>query len=308
MRGARLVAQAKINLFLRILAREESGFHSLETLFQRLDLGDLVTVRLDATGRSLDCQGAETGPTERNLAWRAAETYADATGWPKKFAIEVEKRIPVGGGLGGGSADAGAVLRLFDYLAPEPIGQSQLLQLAATLGADVPFLASTAPRALGWGRGERLLALPALDAIPVVLLIPPVSVATVDAFRWLSETRDGQDTDGGDRFPEARQLSVGILDDWPSLATIAGNDFEVPVAGQLPAVAELAGLRDGLRALSGGSSSPLYAMTGSGSTWFLLSASKQAIEAAERLGGELTGVELIRTHTSAHVVEPEPIE
>ncbi len=308
MRGARLVAQAKINLFLRILAREASGFHSLETLFQRLDLGDLVTVRLDVTGRSLDCQGAETGPTERNLAWRAAMAYADATGWPPRFAIEVEKHIPVGGGLGGGSADAGAVLRLFDHLAPEPIGQSRLLQLAVRLGADVPFLTSTTPRALGWGRGERLLALPALDAVPVLLLVPPVSVTTVDAFRWLSAARGGEDAGRLDRFPEARQLSVYSLDSWESLAAIAGNDFEAPVAAQLPPVATLAGLRDELRTLPDGGSALLYAMTGSGSTWFLLSASRQAVEASERRAGQLTGVKLIRTHTSGHVVEPEPIE
>src|SRR5207253_289491 len=82
----------------------------------------------------------DTGPTERNLAWRAALAYADATGWPNGFAIEIEKRLPVGGGLGGGSADAGAVLRCLNALAPSPLGVSALLSIAAPLGADVPFL------------------------------------------------------------------------------------------------------------------------------------------------------------------------
>src|SRR5687767_4738103 len=107
--AGRLVAQAKVNLALRILAREASGFHGLETLFCRLALGDVLTVRAREDGaRSLDSDVA-TGPVERNLAWRAAVAYQERTGWPRGFAIEIAKRVPVGGGLGGGSADAGAV-------------------------------------------------------------------------------------------------------------------------------------------------------------------------------------------------------
>src|SRR5215510_3694251 len=96
---ARTLAQAKVNLFLRVLAREASGYHQLETLFCRLDLGDDVVVRTNGRGRSLDCTGDVIppnglGPVEWNLAWRAATAYADATGWPNDFAIEIEKRIP----------------------------------------------------------------------------------------------------------------------------------------------------------------------------------------------------------------------
>ena len=143
VREAHVVAQAKVNLFLRILAREASGHHQLETLFQRLELGDDVRVRVGVPGRSLDCGGADDlGPTARNLAWRAAQVYHEATGWPDGWAIEIEKRIPVGGGLGGGSADAGAVLRCLNALAPRPLSAGGLLALAAPLGAAVPFLAT----------------------------------------------------------------------------------------------------------------------------------------------------------------------
>jgi len=133
--SARVVAQAKVNLVLRVLAREAGGYHSIETVFLRLDLGDDVEVRIAASGRSLTCTGpampeAGLGPVEKNLAYRAAALYQEASGWPAGFAIEIGKRIPVGAGLGGGSADAGAVLRCLDALAPRPLGR-HLVEIAA---------------------------------------------------------------------------------------------------------------------------------------------------------------------------------
>jgi 4-diphosphocytidyl-2-C-methyl-D-erythritol kinase len=125
-RVARVAAQAKVNLRLRILAREASGYHQIETLFLRLALADDVVVRATSGARSLDAAGSvdarQLGPVERNLAWRAASAYSEVTGWPAGFAIELTKHIPVGGGLGGGSANAGAVLRALDARAPTPIG------------------------------------------------------------------------------------------------------------------------------------------------------------------------------------------
>ena len=166
---ARTLAQAKVNLFLRVLAREANGYHQLETLFCRLDLGDDVVVRTNVRGRSLDCQGDVIppnglGPVEWNLAWRAATAYSEATGWPNDWAIEIQKRIPVGGGLGGGSADAGAVLRCLNALNPTPLPPHALLGIAGQLGADVPFLTSEASFALAWGRGERMLRIAPIPA------------------------------------------------------------------------------------------------------------------------------------------------
>ena len=154
-RAARVAAQAKINLGLRVLARETSGYHGIETVFQRLALADDVRVRITDGPRTLDTRGADVGPTEKNLAWRAALAMHAATGWPAGFAITIEKRIPVGAGLGGGSADAGAVLRALNALAPHPVSELELMRIAAPLGADVPFLTGTASLAMAWGRGER---------------------------------------------------------------------------------------------------------------------------------------------------------
>lgn len=235
-RAARVAAQAKVNLRLRILARESSGYHQLETLFLRLALADDLLVRIMNGSRALDVTGEidprQLGPVERNLAWRAAVAYADATGWPSGFAIELDKRIPVGGGLGGGSADAGAVLRALDAMAPSPIGEAALLALASPLGADVPFLASRCAFALGWGRGERLLALPAPAEREVLLVMPPFAVNTAEAYRWLAAAREA---DGSPPGPNV-VLDPAALGDWSALTGLAINDFEPVVGARHPLV------------------------------------------------------------------------
>lgn len=260
-REGRADAHAKVNLVLRILAREAGGHHGLETVFHRLELADDVRVRVGVPGRSLDLSGPELpaeglGPTVRNLAWRAATAYAEATGWPDGFAIEVEKRIPAGGGLGGGSADAGAVLRILDALAPAPLGAARLLALATPLGADVPFLTGDAAHALAWSRGERLLPLPALPRRPVALLLPPFPVPTAEAYRWVAESR-------GEWRPGAGALAptVEALLDWEAVAARAANDFEPVVLARHPMLGE------GLAWLRAQGARPAL-MSGSGSTLF----------------------------------------
>src|SRR3954471_5603586 len=190
MPEARVAAQAKVNLRLKILAQEVDGYHSIETIFARIDLADDVVVRVGKPGKSVDCRGADIGPPEKNLAYRAAVAYEAATGWPDSFAIEITKRIPAGGGLGGGSPDAGAVLRALDALSPHPLGP-RLVTLAAELGSDVPFLTLDTPFALAWSRGERLMPLPTLPWHPVVIITPPAGIATADAYSWVAESRMG---------------------------------------------------------------------------------------------------------------------
>ena len=260
-RVARVAAQAKINLRLRILAREASGFHQLETLFLRLALADDVLVRLTDGGRSLDVAGSvdarQLGPVERNLAWRAADAYSSAAGWPSGFSLELTKRIPVGGGLGGGSADAGAVLRALDALAPAPLGEVALRTLGAALGADVPFLSTTGVFALGWGRGERLLALPAPPSREVLLVMPSFGVNTADAYGWLAASR----VDGAADSTISDPLDLASLERWSDLAALAVNDFEPLVAARHPQIASL------VDQLLGAGCAPAM-MSGSGSTVF----------------------------------------
>ncbi len=286
-RAARVLAQAKINLGLRVLARETTGYHAIETLFARLALGDEVTVRITERERTLECRGAETGAVERNLAWRAAVALQAATGWPRGFAITIEKRIPVGAGLGGGSADAGAVLRALNALSPHPLAEEELLRLAAPLGADVPFLTSGAALALAWGRGERMLRLPALPERSVVLVQPGFSVSTADAYAWL-------DADRGDVAPVARLTGVERLASWESLASLTENDFEAVVAARH---AGLSGIADALRR----SGASIARMTGSGSTVYgIFALPPAAATIAKAVPGT---VSITRTATSAAPVE-----
>jgi 4-diphosphocytidyl-2-C-methyl-D-erythritol kinase len=295
---ARTVAQAKVNLFLRVLARESSGYHQVETLFCRLELGDDVVVRVDVSGRSLDCTGDAMppeglGPTERNLAWCAAVAYAKATGWPNDWAIEIAKRIPVGGGLGGGSADAGAVLRCLNRLAPSPLADEDLIALAAPLGADVPFLATGDPVALGWGRGERLLALPPLPGRAVALVCFPFGVSTPDAYGWL---------DAGETTTQHRaaRVSIEALTTWRGIARIAHNDFEAVVAPRYPRIEQAL---DELRTRSARDHDPtsITLLAGSGATVFSISdAPPQAMAAVHA-----SSVRLVHTRTAARVVAVE---
>ena len=219
-------APAKCNLFLRILAREEGGYHGLETLFCALSLADTVAVRRGAPGIRLHVEGAvDTGPPERNLCVRAAERFHAALGQAPAVDIHLAKKIPSAAGLGGGSSDGAATLRALNALHGEPLDRAALLRLAIGLGSDVPFFVCGSALALAWSRGERLLALPPLPPRPAIIAHPGVAMPTAEAFRRVAERR------GGAYVPDARSLVLGQLADWESVAALAENDFE-PVVGE----------------------------------------------------------------------------
>ncbi|CAN5446518.1 4-(cytidine 5'-diphospho)-2-C-methyl-D-erythritol kinase [soil metagenome] len=306
VRGASTVevqAQAKINLRLRILARETSGYHQLETLFLRIDLADTVRIRRTSGERSLDVVGdvdpALIGPVEQNLAWRAAEAYFASKEMRGGFAIEVTKRIPIGGGLGGGSADAGAVLRALDAMDDEAMEPVVLLSLAARLGADVPFLATEHAYALAWGRGERMLALAPPPARDALLVVPAFSVNTAEAFGWLAPP-DVMAVRR--RYVESFALLPGQLSDWTSLRELAGNDFEGAVEHHHPEV------RDHLDLLRAQGCS-LYQMSGSGSTLFGIWTSTPEAPRSDALTPDPRAeAKYIRTRTAARVERVSAIE
>lgn len=269
-------AHAKVNLILHILAREASGYHGIETLFQRLALHDVVSVNVGGSDRSLVCDGPTMpvgglGAVEENLAWRAAEVYTREAGWDTGWSITIDKHIPVGGGLGGGSADAAAVLRAFEATSPAPLGQARLLEIAGTLGADVPFLTLDVSRAWAWGRGDRLLVLPPLPSVPVTLFTFAQGVNTGAAYGAFAAERDAQGA--GVR---ARAYDVSALSSWEAIAAVAANDFE-PVVSTMHAgvAAVLLEVRARAIELQARGVPAIGMMSGSGATCVLIAASDQ---------------------------------
>ncbi len=228
-----VAAHAKVNLFLRVLARETSGFHALETLFSLLELADTLIVERIPTGVELDVTGAETGPSEENLAVRAARLVLDATGNQFGVRVRLVKRIPVAAGLGGGSSDGAAALHAVNALADGAVPRHELLQFAAKLGSDVPFLASGAPMALAWGRGERLFRLPPPLAAHTLIVVPPFGVSTAKAYGLIDASRDETVTRG------SVVLDPEVFGSWGSIGRLGGNDFEIPVFGKEPALRTL---------------------------------------------------------------------
>ena len=226
----RMVAHAKVNLLLRILARESTGYHQIETAFMLIDLADdLEAVRTAAGGGvTIEVDGAEVGPADDNLAVRGARAVLEATGQKFGVALKLTKRIPVRAGLGGGSSDAAAALHAVNALAGNAVPRHEVLQLAAKLGADVAFFASGAPLALAWGRGERLFRLLPLPEAAALVAVPPIAVATPEAYKWW----DDMHPEPAPRGPVA--FDADALASWGSIGRLGGNDFELPVFGKHP--------------------------------------------------------------------------
>lgn len=273
MDSVRISAHAKANLLLRVLSRETSGFHNIETLFTLLELADELVVQRIAAGITLEVHGADTGPAEDNLAYRAARLMLDATGRRFGVHIAITKEIPVQAGLGGGSSDAAATLHAVNALAAHAVPRDEILQYAARLGSDVPFFASGAPLALAWGRGERLFRLAPPAPAPVLLLIPPRGVSTGDAYERLDAARLHESRRG------AIVLDADALTRWGSVGRLGGNDFESVIFGAYP------DLRAAFERLA--ETGPLVVrLCGSGSALIAIYRSEATREAAElRLAG-----------------------
>ncbi len=279
-------AQAKVNLRLRISPPGPDGYHPLETIFCRIDLADRVRLRLRRDpGIGLRVSGPEPAPEgPENLAARAAALLLERVGLADGVEIELQKHVPPGAGLGGGSSDAAAALRLLAGRLARPPGREELLQLAAELGSDVPFFLADAPMALGWGRGDRLLCLPPAKPRPMLLLLPGVAVATEAAYAIWDECRRRPEAD---LAPEAVRLDSAALSSWSGLRSLAENDFEPVILARYPRLRSLlVKLRETgpLLALLAGSGAALFAVYGS---------ARQRNAARAELSAELRGVRVL---------------
>ena len=280
MSWVRVEAHAKVNLGLAVVARRGDGYHEIDTVFQTISLSD--TVVLESGGRlELRVSGLGVRSDRGNLAWRAAETVMERTGCPP-VGIALTKRIPVAAGLGGGSADAAAVLAGANELYRLGLGLEDLEQLGAEIGSDVPFLIRGGT-ARGRGRGERLERVRRLQGVWFVLVTPRSEVSARKAY--------GKARIGLTATRRLIRLTCSAIQnsDWHALGRALRNDLEAGVVSFCP---EVGAARDALRRAGALG----VVMSGSGPTVVGLTESE---EAAREIASHLSGHDW-----TIHVVEP----
>jgi 4-diphosphocytidyl-2-C-methyl-D-erythritol kinase len=251
-----LIAPAKLNLTLRVVGRRADGYHLLDSLTAFCGFGDRVTVQLCNTGDSVVVFGpfAESISSE-NIVSRVVDLYRAATGLPATVKITIEKNIPVAAGLGGGSCDAGAVLRALQGLAPEPLPAAALDRVALALGADVP-VCLRGQSARMRGIGERLDRVGSLPPVGLVLVNPGVGIPSSGIFHNFNGP-----------YSAPRCPPSGI---WPAetlfryIGARARNDLTAPATALVPEIMDI------LAALQSQPGVRCSGMSGSGATCFAL--------------------------------------
>ncbi|MDP8980498.1 MAG: 4-(cytidine 5'-diphospho)-2-C-methyl-D-erythritol kinase [Acidobacteriota bacterium] len=250
----RLRSLAKINLDLRVLNKRADGFHELRTVFQTVSLADKIEVEY-TPGRTTRLELDSTVQIADNLILRAADLALGAMGTRARVRFRLIKKIPMGGGLGGGSSNAAAVLLALPVLARKPLPMETLMDLGSQLGSDVPFF-FLGGAAAGLGRGTELYPLPDLPSRPALLIAPGVHISTATAY---ADLRRKLTKELPSRIINSFQAFVGRL-----AASAYGdgeNDFESVVFGKYP---QLESIRDKLLAAG----AETARMSGSGSTLF----------------------------------------
>ncbi len=276
-------APAKVNLFLRVVGRRPDGYHELDSVFLPLSLGDRVRVEMrGAAARSiaLRCDRAGIPDGERNLAWRAADAFMREFGFNAQVLIDLHKKIPAGAGLGGGSSDAGAVLRMMAALARID-DAPRLARVALGVGADVPFF--LAPRAAHVGGiGERSAPLERCPRLWMVIAVPPMEVSTAEIFRALRP----EQWSGPAPAEHLRAIAEGRI-----TPAMLQNDLAAVAMARHPQIARL---KDALQAAGADAA----AMSGSGGAVFgLFADEEQAMHAAAKLPPELPEAQLFVAHS-----------
>jgi 4-diphosphocytidyl-2-C-methyl-D-erythritol kinase len=259
-------AFAKLNLDLRVLYKRPDNFHELRSVFQTISLADEITIRFVRSRRTeIVMSGSIDIPD--NLIVKAARLCLDEMKLTAKIEFHLDKRIPMGAGLGGGSSDAAAVMLSLPALARKRIPTERLMSLCANLGSDVPFFLLGGTAAV-LGRGEELYPIPDLKCDTVLLLSPGVHVSTADAYRALSTTLTPESVSA-----KQTQFQAAL---WSGTVSSGVNDFESVVFPQHP---ELASFRKKL--LKAGASVAM--MTGSGSSLFGIFPDRARLKAASPL-------------------------
>ncbi len=265
----RVLAPAKINLCLHVLAKRVDGYHELAMLMQRIALFDVLDVELVAGCEvSVTCPGLELINCEQNIVEKAARLLLDHVDSSQGVAVSLKKNIPVAAGLGGGSSDAAAVLGALNELLGLELPRAELMDLGLRLGADVPFFLY-GQTAWATGVGECLQPWPGLPPVTLVLVNPGVAVSTGWVFQNLGLTRPG---------PTAR--IPGFPERASDLVCLLHNDLEVVTCQHYPVITTIKE-----RLVASGADGAL--MSGSGPTVFgLFDEPSRAEQAAQTLSAE----------------------
>ncbi len=258
-----LKSPCKINLLLNILRKQEDGYHELETVMQPVPIFDELEFQRGGTGIQLRCSDPALPTDSRNLVVRAAELFFASSGTREGVRIQLEKRVPLAAGLGGGSANAATTLRGLNQLLDHPLAPEQIGTIATRLGSDVPFFLQDQP-ALGLHRGELVQPLEAFAALHgkgLLLIHPGFGVSTPWAYRNLARFPSALNGTPG----RARQLIEKLRTN--DLRTAAGgfyNSLEAPVLDKHPILRmfqEFLLANGALVALMSGSGSTTFAIT-----------------------------------------------
>ncbi len=268
-------APAKVNLTLRVIGRRADGYHELESLVAFADIGDRLRL---APGAELALavsgpNAAQSGGSADNLVLKAARALAALIPGLTLGAFELEKNLPVAAGIGGGSTDAAAALRLLARANALAADDPRLYAAARSTGADVPVCVAPRPR-LMHGIGEKLSLPLVLPALPALLVNPGAALATKDVFAcWVKATKPAA------AFDHAALSKATRYDEFLELLKPQPNDLEAAAIALAPVIAEVLAA---LRALPG---CGLARMSGSGSTCFALFPSTAEASAAEKILG-----------------------
>ncbi|MDP8259356.1 MAG: 4-(cytidine 5'-diphospho)-2-C-methyl-D-erythritol kinase [Candidatus Aadella gelida] len=179
-------ASAKLNLCLKVISKRTDGYHNIETLFERIDLSDTITVGFGDEVDKVQCDNPEIPLGGDRLVGRCIKKFRERAGCKAPFDISIVKRIPVSAGLGGGSSDAAAVLKGLNELTGQLLQTEELIEIGRELGADIPFFITGHSFAFGTGRGDEIEKAEAHMEIAHILINPPFGTCTEDIYRGVS--------------------------------------------------------------------------------------------------------------------------
>ena len=261
-------AYAKLNLTLDVLGKRDDGYHDLKSVMQTVSLYDTITIHIDTEpGWKIRCDKEGIPCDSRNLVWKAAEIYLNAVNRQiNGLEIVIDKQIPSGAGMGGGSADAAAVLRALNRFCGEPMTDMELADLGAEVGSDVPFCV-IGGTVMCEGRGEILTKLPDIPECIFAVCKPEFSVSTPVLYRKLDEVANPLHPDN-----DAMEAAIRSGDSG-EIAKYIENAFDPVVSAEHPEIDHIKGIYRSYGALA-------TQMTGSGSVVFGMMPDRESAEAA----------------------------